>query len=676
MSIGFESSLPLLMAGVVLLPLLLHLFARSRPPRYQFTAVTLLARLVRESIRARRPRDLLVLALRTLLIAALAALIFQPIIFLDRRLNDATRRNVVVIVDCSASMAYAEGGQTRFSAACADAVDFLGGLKGSDTANVIWLDSNPDAVFPGMGVNYSWLSNELRKGKVTSEGAAIEVAFAMAAAMLEGQEGYREICVVSDFQASVWEFFKPPEFEGINVVLSPVGEGHGANVALGELRCVPAAPLCGEEAEVEVDLHNYSATAVQRLVFVSCGAQRQSRRIALQPWSSALCRVPLSWSTPGLYQVDVEIEEDMFNGDDRGSMALEVRTQQRVALCGKESVSGKIWERLLHALPWIEVQSVTVEEACSGGFDTILAAGWDGAEAALLQERLQRSGALLLAPGSRVTGNALAALTGSDSSSVSGVLQAQTLSGFIGRRLLQDDEPLFAVFQRGTHGDPCAGRVRQTLHIPEALLAGGGVLLRHDNDELALWRAGGRTQLYLWNIVLDPEFSTVAQYPEFVILSGEILKRCRATDLPEAVEQRASGDLLSWRVPSGISASKVRLLDGAGRELKTMIGGERELTATEAAKPGCYRWVAGEEVLRYSVVPFPAGESDLRQMRPDKLKIEAVTVSGRQARNLREGVSIWPWFIAASALFLLLELLALAPLPLIKKKTGSRNHGG
>ncbi len=676
MSIGFESSLPLVMAGVVLLPLLLHLFARSRPPRYQFTAVTLLARLVRQSIRARRPHDLLVLALRTLLMAALTALIFQPILFLNRRLTEVTRRNVVVIVDRSASMAYAEGGQTRFSAACADAVDFLGGLKGSDTANVIWLDSDPDAVFPGMGVNYSWLGNELRKGGVSSEGAAIEAAFAMAAAMLEESEGYREICVVSDFQASAWEFFKPPELEGMNVVLSPVGEGNGANVALGELRCVPAAPLCGEEAEIEVEVHNFSAKAVQRLVHVSCGAQRQSRRITLQPWSGGVCRVPLSWSTPALYQVDVEIEEDLFNGDDRGSLALEVRTRQRVALCGKESLSGKVWGRLLHALPWIEVHPVTVEEACRGSFDTILVAGWDGGEAGVLRERLQRNGALLVAPGSRLDGRSLAELTGAGAAAVSAVLQAQSLSGFVGRRLLQDDEPLFAVFQRGTHGDPCAGGVRQTLHLPDALLEGGDMLLRHDNNEAALWRAGGRSHLYLWNIVLDPEFSTVAQYPEFVILGGEILKRCRAAELAEAVEQRVAGDRLSWRVPSGMSLSKVRLLDGAGRELKVVNGGERELTSAEAARPGCYRWVAGEEVLRYSVVPFPAGESDLRQMRPEQLKMEAVTVSGRQARDLREGVSIWPWFIAAAALFLLLELLALAPLPLIRKKTGSRNNGG
>lgn len=676
MSISFESSLPLIMAGVILLPLLLHLFARSRPPRYQFTAVSLLARLVRQSVRARRPRDLLVLALRTLLMAALAALIFQPILFLNRKLSDATRRNVVVIVDRSASMAYAEGGQSRFSAACADAVDFLGGLKGNDTANVIWLDSNPDAVFSGMGVNTGWLSNELRKGRVSSEGAAIEAAFSMAAAMLEESEGYREICVVSDFQASAWEFFKPPELEGISVVLSPVGEGMGANVAVGELRCVPATPLCNEDVEVEVEVHNFSAKAVQRLVYVSSGTQRQSRRVALQPWSSALCRVPVSWSTPGLYQVDVEIEEDMFTGDDRASLALEVRTRQRVALCGKQSASGKIWERLLHALPWIEVHSLTIEEACKGGYDTILVAEWDGKDADLLRERLQRKGALLVAPGNRIEGAGLAELVGSAPGSAGGLLQAQSLSDFAGRRLLRDDDPLFAVFQRGTHGDPCAGKVRQTLHIPEAMLESGEILLRHDNDVPALWRASGRINLYLWNVVLDPEFSTVALYPEFVILGGEILKRCRAADLPAAVEQRHPGDRLSWRVPSGISVSKVRLLDAAGQEVRVVIDGERELTAETPANPGCYRWVAGEEVLRYCVVPFSHGESDLRRMNPDKLKIEAVTVSGRQARDLREGVSIWPWFIAASALFLLLELLALAPLPWSKKKTDGQNNGG
>ena len=54
-------------------PLLVHLFARSRPREREFSSLIFLRRAVKRHVRLRRPKDWLLLAVRTLAAACLAA---------------------------------------------------------------------------------------------------------------------------------------------------------------------------------------------------------------------------------------------------------------------------------------------------------------------------------------------------------------------------------------------------------------------------------------------------------------------------------------------------------------------------------------------------------------------------------------------------------------------------
>ena len=59
----------LLLLGAV--PVLIHLFARSRPPAFAFPSVAFLRRVARRTARVKRPQEWLLLAIRTLLALAL-----------------------------------------------------------------------------------------------------------------------------------------------------------------------------------------------------------------------------------------------------------------------------------------------------------------------------------------------------------------------------------------------------------------------------------------------------------------------------------------------------------------------------------------------------------------------------------------------------------------------------
>ena len=106
MSLFFQQPwlLPLLaLAGV---PLLVHLLSRTRPPVYRFSNLEFLQRVIRRTARFRKPKDWLLLAMRTLAIAALAAAFLGPLLLSKNGLLPGEKRTVVLLVDRSASMAF------------------------------------------------------------------------------------------------------------------------------------------------------------------------------------------------------------------------------------------------------------------------------------------------------------------------------------------------------------------------------------------------------------------------------------------------------------------------------------------------------------------------------------------------------------------------------------------
>ena len=155
------------LAVLVLVPLLVHLFARSRPPRYAFSSLEFLRRVMRQTLRVKRPRDWIVWLLRTLLAIALIALFLRPMSRSTGSASPFERRNVVVVIDRSASMAALAGGRSRFAAACAEASELLADLGRRDAANLVWMDSSPDAVFPELGPNVPYLLGHVRSATVS-----------------------------------------------------------------------------------------------------------------------------------------------------------------------------------------------------------------------------------------------------------------------------------------------------------------------------------------------------------------------------------------------------------------------------------------------------------------------------------------------------------------------------
>src|SRR5882724_3640366 len=149
---------PILLVGAALvgLPILLHLIMKQEPKRLPFPAFRFLKQRLKTNQRKLRLRHFILLALRMLLIAIFALALYQPSILSSGGLIDISGKQplaVVIVIDTSPSMSYADGDKTHLEEACGRAAELINDLPDGSRIAIIetgdpggdWLPSASDA---------------------------------------------------------------------------------------------------------------------------------------------------------------------------------------------------------------------------------------------------------------------------------------------------------------------------------------------------------------------------------------------------------------------------------------------------------------------------------------------------------------------------------------------------
>lgn len=651
------------LAFLVALPLLLHLFARTRPPLYNFSSLEFILRIIRQTNRIKKPQDLLLLIIRTLIFAAIILLFLQPLFFSKKRLSSPfERKNVVLVVDATASMAYSEGAQTRFASACAEASAILAKLSARDTANIVWIRSAPASVFPEMGVNFSHLQSELRRAQVTLEAGEAGEAVRLALRLLESVEGKREICVISDFQKTGWEKADLQVPPNVDLIKVKIGREAGENGAVADIWIDPNRPLIGEDISICADIQNHSARPRRRTVFLSVQDNRQSQDVMIPAWSKITAVFKYRFPAAGIFPVRVALNEDSFAWDDTRWALAEVRDCLRVGIAGAEPVTAQTWRKALDALGWARTEMVaTGETAKLGPFDVVMLSGDDGSALEKMRGRLAAGNTIVWAPA--MAGARLANPAASNQAPVQ--LTWETLKTPHKAKVVAEKDDVFRLFADGSHGDPVRGTFGGRFVAPQAAFAGGDVLAAYDDGAPALVRFRQHGSLFVWNLPVQPEFSDYAGKVEFLPMLAELLLASRTrTAGVEGNTDFLPGERVVLRLDSEVPAADVKLI-GPG-EKAVPIEEQRtlrdiRLVSSRSIEPGLYTWLNQGRHLGYGTVNFPTIESDLRAMPMKEIEAHgAIGVSeGSTVFLLREGVKLWPILLMLALALALTEGLTL-----------------
>lgn len=652
---------------LVALPLIVHLFARARPPRVDFSSVEFIQRALRFTQRVRKPKDWLLLVIRTAAVAAVVLLFLRPVLFSHAGGGLFERRNVVVILDASASMGWADGSQTRFAVASAEASEILAGLSLRDAADVILAGAVPQAVFPAMGGNIGYLQSEIRRASLTSETLDPEAALRLAVQLLSGQEGRKEICIISDFQASNWRGVKPRLPPDIGLTCVSTARGEAPNAAILRVEVDPIRPLQGEEATLFCEVANFSGSPQRKTVVLAVESARSSREVVIPPWGRATVMFKQRIVSASPFSVNVFLGEDAFPGDDRRWAVVEPTDAVRVGIIssGKGEATAAAWARGCQALGWARSEFLTPAMLANPvtRCDVLMLSGWDGTDPDTVLKRMKQGVPVVWYPSvgmplSRIQ----SVLTNSTPAAESGPkLVWEDNIGGIRLKVAAPDHPVFRAFAGGEYGDPARGRVHGRFTFTASTLPAGEPLLAYTDGIPAIWMCRGDLPLILWNIPLDKGLSSFQDQGEFVPFLGELLLEARRGS-PGAVRptsDRLHGESLTWRPGLEIRTDEVRLKgpDGAEVPLRLFETDGGTLVSERLKRSGVYEWMIGERAIRCEVVNFPVTESDLRPLAGSEIKgLGALTAtSGREVRKWQAGIPLWPRLLWIALVLLLFE---------------------
>lgn len=662
MNIIWQNPLLLYMLAFSAVPLLLHLLARRSPPVYPFSSNDFLRKAVRMNARIRRPVDILLLILRTLAFIALILVFTRPLLSMKGAwLDGEHRRQVVLIIDASASMGVQENSRSRFAVACAEASEIISGLGRNDNANIIWLKRVPEPEFPAMGVNFRALQSALRQRFSTNEAGNVKAAFDVALSMLADAKGRKEIYVVSDFQASQWQNTKIPEITDVSVMAVRVGHMLIGNQVPTRIFTKPELILAGHPVEIGCEIFNYSPQLRKINVFFSADGIRKSSALQLPAWGGAVQFFSCTFKKDGVYPVTISIDEDAFPSDNSASTLVKILPNLEVGIVAEQQCPAMFWEKALRFLPWINARVVPLSDLQEGKkFNAVMLSGWKGQGIETLRNYLNNGSSVICAPAAELPQEAIYRLAGVavEPATATQVLKEQSSKS--GYKLLPPElnHRIFGLFKQGDYGSPIEGNCKYRLDMSGLKLPGAQSLINYADGCPALIEAAyqGRN-LWLWNLDLNPESSQLALRKQFLPFLAELLLRtCREPGLSDHFFR--PGMSIVRNFSGGITEKDIELTDPAGKPVALTGKATAEqltVSSTPAVDCGVYTWLHRKQPVDYAVVNFPQEESDLRTVEGRLPGCKAVFVSGKDASDTARGVDLWPILLLAAIIFLMVE---------------------
>jgi hypothetical protein len=533
-----------LAAGLaVAVPIVIHLLFRQKTRDVPIGSIRFLHQVVKEHRRRRWLRQWILLAMRALAVLLLAALFARP--YWDRSQQQARDREVVLLVDKSASMAATgNGADSAFAQAIELLKTELQALPEQVVVHVAFTDGTGVMEVP---------VEEIAKMTPGEAGTDHTLAIEWARDVLaQSKRAKREILYWTDSQRSGLN--APPVQLPANIALQvrDVGEALPSNLAILVAEAAQTEIRPDAAVSVRAVVRNFSPFAA-RGVEINCELQGPTgklvatKEIDLAPNGTATVELPILAQQDGVYRGHLELittnigRRDGFALDNRRWLAFEARKPERVLLVDGQEGRSVFQNETYYLETALRIRSEEaggrirsfeperiVWETGKGfprldGYRAIVLANIrriteDDAER--LQGYVQSGGNLLIFAGDQVSAASLEPL------STKGLLPGDIAPRTVDQSLRVTDwsreHPALILFNDPQQGD--LRRIQANTSLPLAKLsAESNPLLRANEHVLAAERSVGKGLVLYIGFTADRDWTELPQSRLYVPLVRQLL---------------------------------------------------------------------------------------------------------------------------------------------------------
>lgn len=697
---------PLWLLGLLAasIPLIIHLLHRSRAPKLWFSTLRFLRLAVERTRRKRRIENLLVLLLRTLLLALLAVGLAGPVI------KGSGSASILMVLDNSGSMDCRFEGKSRMDHAREIAHAVM-----TKRSKKMGVTEDEYAILVTNGAKA--LEKRPFENDLGSLGAYLETIFPVgasadmaaavsrAAEMLEDAPSpNRQLLILGDLQEISWDGVSEGLLdEDVDVIVADLGREEFRNLAVTEVAAIGGATIAGSPVVLAAKIYNASRETIanRAVTLVAEGKKVIRKTVTVEPDKTATVIFNPVWDIPGTYTGRIALDQtnDSMELDNERFFKVEIRDRIHALVIKEQEGEGYLDDAyfLVRALDprrvlgagarsVIDPKVVTVNafsEEALGNIRVVFVLNvkkMSRDRTRILMRLLERGGSVVFFAGDNADPERWAlqfSVTGEEGSSIS--IIPEIVGGprevgkdrFISIRHADLEHPVMSIFQGMQRRFFEAVHVYKYLPIEEGPAGQSRVLLSLEGKTpFLVERRVGLGRVFFFTVTANREWSNFPLTTVYPVLLPELIFSVTADEVK--LTSYTVGDRVDISFPGRANAEfELFLTDPSGETARVETdrnGSDAVVTYTDTLVPGVYTWKASGAVTEEGAFAVNIDPEEARLKRADKRSVinalaghEVIwTADAKQtekvARSLREDRPLTEWFMFAVLAFAVFEV--------------------
>jgi len=660
----FVNPLMLLGAAAASAPIIIHLLNRRRFKVVNWAAMEFLLASSRKNFRRVRLQEIILLVLRTLVLLLVALALARPFLAGAGSVLGGSQRYVVIVVDNSFSMGYADGSSRPFDEAVAAADRLLDTLNKGDVVSLIAVSDRARPLVHEPSLDIDAVRSELSRLPLSQGSTNLPDALRLALELLkESKVAQKELHLFTDNQRAAWRA-DGKSGSGLAGVLREistladctivdVGRETHENVAITEF--APVERVIGKEkpdTAFRVTVENFGE--IDRddvdVSFYVDGFRQGSASVRAPAGGKADLSFSYTFHDALPHSLSVKLKPDRLQTDDERYLAVDVLESAKVLLVdGRpsadeyESATGYL-KTALHPRSTdafqrstiyepVTVQAADLDRARFSDYEIVVLADVpqvDAAVAAELEDYVRAGGALLIFLGENVDHDGYnrtlfqegRGLLPARLGGVRGDPRKQT---FISPAVPPDTRhPLLGQFsrQRASHLNTLQFYQYDMLEPPES--DDVCVVFSFENGSPALVeKSFGTGTVLLFAFTANDAWTDFPRRPGYLLLMQEVASYV-ARDRQKGKNLLVGDEYVKMAGPEALASEVTVAAGGRDHRVRVVPNGQAaRLTFSETDTAGIYGLKIEREgsiTQDFFAVNVDPTESDLRRIGPEELR--------------------------------------------------------